>query len=152
MDSGQSMKQIGIVGLGLVGTALSRILMEKGQRVIGFDISEQAMEAAEAIGVVPAPSLHHVAETCSLLFLCLPNSDVVKDVMYGAARPVQAGRGQLTHDSTKQHRPSGLAAWCTPGHIICDMTTGHPCDMIQLAHELRARSVGYLEVMVGGSS
>lgn len=44
-------KEIGFIGLGRMGLNMSTLLVEKGYRVVGFDTSNEAREAAQSAGV-----------------------------------------------------------------------------------------------------
>ncbi|HKC18127.1 MAG TPA: NAD(P)-binding domain-containing protein, partial [Candidatus Dormibacteraeota bacterium] len=46
--------EIGFVGLGRMGGNMSLRLLKKGHRVIGFDLSSQAVQSYASKGTVPA--------------------------------------------------------------------------------------------------
>jgi 3-hydroxyisobutyrate dehydrogenase len=68
--------QIGLIGLGLVGSALSLRFVEGGFSVLGFD-SHPARSGSAASAAV-------VAETCRRIVLSLPTSDIVAAVVEAA--------------------------------------------------------------------
>jgi putative dehydrogenase len=82
-------KTVGIVGLGIMGSAISRNLVERGWRVIGFDIdAARTAELAQA-GVTIARDVAEVARATSIVMTSLPTPAAVIDV----ARAI-AGSGQ----------------------------------------------------------
>lgn len=105
---------LGIIGMGLMGSAVMRMTGAKR----GWDV--------DASRCVNAPNASDVTAHCDVVFLCLPNSDVVRDVLRAAA----------------------LRA----GQIIIDTSTGDPGEMAALGAELAARGVHYLDATVSGSS
>jgi 3-hydroxyisobutyrate dehydrogenase-like beta-hydroxyacid dehydrogenase len=108
----------GIIGMGLMGGALMKMLGAAEFPVRGWDLdASRCVEARTAADVFSA---------CDRIFLCLPNSDVVRHVLQGAE----------------------LRA----GQIILDASTGDPREMAALGAELAARGVHYLDATVSGSS
>lgn len=105
---------VGIIGMGLMGTAL----MKMTGAARGWDV--------DASRCVNAATADEVFEVCDVVFLCLPNSDIVRSVLSDAK----------------------LRA----GQILIDTTTGDPRDMAALGAELAAKGVHYLDATVSGSS
>jgi 3-hydroxyisobutyrate dehydrogenase-like beta-hydroxyacid dehydrogenase len=105
---------LGIIGMGLMGSAVMK--MTGASR--GWDV--------DASRCVNAPTANDVFEHCHVAFLCLPNSDIVRDVL--------------------------RAASLKPGQIIIDTTTGDPHEMAAMGAELNALGVHYLDATVSGSS
>jgi len=82
-------KTVGIIGLGIMGSAISRNLVERGWRVIGFDIdAARTAELAQA-NVTIAGDVGEVAREASIVMTSLPTPAAVIDV----ARAI-AGSGQ----------------------------------------------------------
>lgn len=122
---------VGIVGIGLVGTAIATRLLRAGFAVIGHDIDPARVDALVAAGGIAAGSPRDVASQASRVILSLPTTTVVRDVLTG---------------------PDGiLAADPLPGLVI-DTTTGDPVDTAALHGELWRRGVACLDAPVSGSS
>lgn len=121
---------VGVVGLGLAGGAIARRLIESGWRVSGYDIAAPARAAASAHGVAVVDQAAQLARPHSLLLLSLPDSDVVKRVLW----------------------EDGLAEHLTPGSTILDTTTGRPQDAADNAARLAERQVRFVDVTLSGSS
>lgn len=119
---------IGLIGLGLVGSALAERFNAGGYSVLGFDIDAARLEALRATGGQTARSAGEVAADCRLLVLSLPTSAVARAVLHEAA-PALGGQ-----------------------HIIIDTTTGDPRHAAELGRELAAHGVAYLDATISGSS
>ena len=122
---------IGLVGLGLVGSAMAERLIADQFNVIGFDIDPAKCEQLERLGAVAANSPAQVAEQTSRIILSLPDTDAVLQVVEG---------------------PGGiLKAKKAPSYII-DTTTGEPDKTAALANRLAGRDVYFLDAPFSGSS
>ena len=104
----------GIIGMGLMGSALMR--MTGAAR--GWDI--------DASRCVNALTAGEVFDHCDVVFLCLPNSDIVRSVVNSLS--------------------------LKPGLTLIDTTTGDPTEMAEIGTELMAKGVHYLDATVSGSS
>ena len=123
--------KIGLVGLGLMGTAIAESLLAQQFEVIGFDISPERCHQLENLGGRPVSSPAQVAGRVERLILSLPDTDVVLQVVEG---------------------PKGiLEAEPLPTHII-DTTTGDPEETMSLAQRLAERSMTFLDSTISGSS
>src|SRR5580704_5086515 len=73
-------KTVGIIGLGIMGGAIARNLVERGWRVIGFDTDPaKCAELAEA-KVVIVESVAHVAQNAPIHMTSLPTPAAVESV------------------------------------------------------------------------
>jgi L-threonate 2-dehydrogenase len=83
-------KTVGIIGLGIMGSAISRNLVERGWRVIGFDIdASRTAELAQA-GVIIAGDVAEVVREAPIVMTSLPTPAAVIDVagaIAGSAQP-----------------------------------------------------------------
>jgi 3-hydroxyisobutyrate dehydrogenase/glyoxylate/succinic semialdehyde reductase len=73
-------KTVGIVGLGIMGSAISRNLAERGWRVIGFDTDAVRRNDAAQAGVTAAENAAEVARDAPVIMTSLPSPAVVMDV------------------------------------------------------------------------
>jgi putative dehydrogenase len=81
---------VGFIGLGVMGSALSRLLLGTGRRVIGYDVDESALAAHQANGGERAASVAEVAERTEILVTSLPTVEAFRAVVGGdglSARP-----------------------------------------------------------------
>lgn len=83
---------IGFVGLGRMGGPMSGRLVDRGFKVVGFDLSADAAKAAEAKGVTLAASTRDVGAKADLVFVSLPTPDIVFNVVAGADGIASGGK------------------------------------------------------------
>ncbi|UCF16078.1 MAG: NAD(P)-dependent oxidoreductase, partial [Phycisphaerales bacterium] len=101
--------KIGLIGLGLVGTAIAESLLAQQFEVVGFDTDTERLQQLEISGGKSVPSPMDVAGQVERVILSLPDTDVTLQVVEG---------------------PAGiLEAKSLPKHII-DTTTGDPNETI----------------------
>jgi 3-hydroxyisobutyrate dehydrogenase-like beta-hydroxyacid dehydrogenase len=112
------METIGVIGVGLLGSAIAARLTAAGYGVLGYDILPERR--------LGAGSAQEVAGKCRTIFLCLPTSDVVAEVLAGIE--------------------------LTAGTTMIDATTGEPEAMAAMGARLAKASVDYLDATVLGSS
>jgi L-threonate 2-dehydrogenase len=124
------MAPVGIVGLGLLGSAVAVRLRAAGRDVVGHDVVAERQRALEAIGGRAAASAAEVAETADPICIVLPSLAAVEDVVLGAR---------------------GLAA-AARGRTIVQMSTISPALTERLARECAARGVGFLDCPISGTS
>jgi L-threonate 2-dehydrogenase len=85
-------KTVGIIGLGIMGSAISRNLVERGWRVIGFDIDAARRAEAAAANVTIAADVGQVARDASIIMTSLPTPAAVLDVAQAIANSGQSPR------------------------------------------------------------
>jgi L-threonate 2-dehydrogenase len=85
-------KTVGIVGLGIMGGAIARNLIERGWRVIGFDIDAARRAELAQAGVTIASGVDQVAHDAAIIMTSLPSPAAVEDVAHGIANSGQPQR------------------------------------------------------------
>jgi L-threonate 2-dehydrogenase len=123
--------RVGLVGLGLMGTAMSTRLLAAGRRVVGFDVSPEARAAHRARGGEVAGSPADVAEHCRLVILSLPSGEISRGVCLA---------------------PEGLVETGPPGMVVVETSTVDPEDAETLGAELDGRGFPFLDAALSGSS
>lgn len=118
----------GLIGVGLLGTALARRLLTAGFSVLGYDTDPAALMRLEAAGGAAAASAEAVARECSRIIFSLPGPAQV-------AETVRRIETQLS-----------------PGSLILDTTTGDPEQVEATAARLAGAGIAYLDCEIGGSS
>jgi len=73
-------KTVGMIGLGIMGSAISRNLAERGWRVIGFDTDASRKAEAAQAGVIIAGDAGEVARDAPVILTSLPSPAAVLDV------------------------------------------------------------------------
>jgi 3-hydroxyisobutyrate dehydrogenase-like beta-hydroxyacid dehydrogenase len=123
--------KIGLIGIGLVGTAIAESLLARKFEVIGFDIDSQRGAELEKLGGTSANSAAEIARQVEYVILSLPDTQAVRNVI---------------------EDPNGiLRAEPLPRYII-DTTTGDPQETIALAGRLAQRGIHMLDSTISGSS
>lgn len=122
---------IGVVGVGLMGIAISKRLRGAGFDVLGYDVDGAKLGALTTLGARAAGSLTELARACGTVVLCVFNTDQVEEVTGAllAARP--AGGPPLT--------------------VVCTSTVD-PDRIVALAARLPAERVRFVEAPVSGTS
>ncbi|WP_137890292.1 NAD(P)-dependent oxidoreductase [Ramlibacter sp. 2FC] len=120
--------RVGYVGLGAMGGALARRLMQS-RKLHVYDASPDVAKQFEAEGAVVAPSLPALARACDVIMMCLPTSAHVREALFGQ---------------------DGLSAGLSEGSIVVDQTSGAPDETRRLAVELQAMGVAMVDAPVTG--
>jgi 3-hydroxyisobutyrate dehydrogenase-like beta-hydroxyacid dehydrogenase len=122
------MDAVGLIGLGLIGSALADRLIAAGTHVVGWDINPERVAALREKGGEVARDAAEVFSRCSRVLLSLPSHQEVADVIQSAA------------------------ASSSRGLTIIDTSTGDPASTEKLAGMLRDRGISYLDATISGSS
>lgn len=122
---------IGILGTGLVGTALAEILLERGFLVHVWNRTAEKLRDLVEKGAVAEKTPARVGDACDRVFISVMTTGIVAELCEG--------------------RDGLLAAETPPRHIL-DTTTGDPDETIALAERLSRRGVGFLDATISGSS
>ena len=85
-------KTVGIVGLGIMGSAIARNLVERGWRVIGFDIDAAKRAELAAANIIIAADVAEVARDAPVIMTSLPTPAAVADVAQMIADSGQSPR------------------------------------------------------------
>jgi len=118
-------KSVGMIGLGLMGTALTERLLEAGYAVWVHNRTRQKAEPLVARG---ARWADNPLAVCDRVLISLYTTDTVEEVL------------------------RRLADGLRPGQILIDTTTGAPEQTARLGARLAARGVQYLDAPISGSS
>jgi 3-hydroxyisobutyrate dehydrogenase-like beta-hydroxyacid dehydrogenase len=121
---------VGLVGLGLVGTALAQRLVAAGHEVVGYDVRAEARAAFQAAGLRVGTTPKDIGAACPIVVLAV----------FDTAGAIDAIEG-----------PQGLAAGGVV-HTIVDCSTGIPEALAELAARLHGRGIDFVEAPLSGSS
>lgn len=89
-----SSRNVGLLGLGIMGSAMARNLMAAGFEVVGYDVSaERAADLAQA-GGRPVASPRKVAEAAEVIVSVLPSVQALVDVVHARDGLLAAGGAQ----------------------------------------------------------
>jgi 3-hydroxyisobutyrate dehydrogenase len=119
--------QAGFIGLGMLGSAIARRMIEQG---VALRVWNRTRAKAEALGAPVAASPAALLSETPIVFLCLRDSDAVASVLHG---------------------PAGLLHGAGGGRLIVDLTTNHFSPVVGFHAAARERGAAYLEAPVLGS-
>src|SRR5256886_8248674 len=85
-------KTVGIVGLGIMGSAIARNLIDREWRVIGFDIDAARRSELALANVTIAGDVRQLARDAPVIMTSLPNPAAVEDVAQAIASSGQSRR------------------------------------------------------------
>jgi len=88
-------RKVGLVGVGIMGSAISANLMKAGFSVIGFDVDMVRMQALSAAGGIAAGSPREVAEQANVVVTLLPGVDILHEVITARNGLIAAGNRKL---------------------------------------------------------
>jgi 3-hydroxyisobutyrate dehydrogenase-like beta-hydroxyacid dehydrogenase len=120
---------IGIIGLGLMGTALSESLIDAKETVVGFDVDAKRCEQLKASGGVVAASVRELAGQCQTIIIAVYSGEQVEAVL----GDIGSGAGSV--------RPV----------VICT-TTCAPDEIARLAGRATSARIPFVEAPISGTS
>ena len=84
-------QRVGVIGLGVMGTAMSGHLITAGYEVGGYDIDPTRMDALAAAGGTPRGSAAEVAADSDLVLFSLASVEALNDAAAGVAEGAHPG-------------------------------------------------------------
>lgn len=125
------MSKLGFVGLGAMGSRITKRLMSKGHEVTGFDIfpKEKAQDLINS-GMKWADSGRAVCQAADFTFSMVTNTAALQGASEG---------------------PNGLLAGLGPGKLLIDMSTVSPAVSRALAAKVREKGADMIDSPVSGS-
>ena len=66
--------KVGVVGVGIMGSAIAANLLKKGAAVVGYDVDARRMSELAAAGGAPADSASEVADQAEIMLTSLPSA------------------------------------------------------------------------------
>ena len=85
-------KTVGIVGLGIMGGAIARNLVERGWKVVGYDLDDARRAAMKQANITIAADVMGVARDAPIIMTSLPSAAAVEDVALAIAHSGQSPR------------------------------------------------------------
>jgi len=117
-------RRVGIIGIGIMGTAMMRNLARDGFEVVGYDTAETATARLTGAGGIAAASPRDVAEKAEILITSLPSVDAFEQVMAGQGGIASSnGRGQIVIECSTMPidvKARGEAQLAAQGKILLD--------------------------------
>lgn len=122
--------KIGFIGLGLMGHAATKALVERGHDIVGYDILADKIEAASAHGVRAAASPAEVAAHGDVVMVSVTSTDAVRAAVLGE---------------------TGVATIDGAGKVLIDLSTTEVPATLDMAERLNATNgMGWVDAPVSG--
>jgi 2-hydroxy-3-oxopropionate reductase len=121
---------IGFIGLGIMGKPMARNLVKAGFNVLVYNRSRDDIDALVSEGpqFSAASSPREIAEKTRVIITMLPDSQDVRDVVFG----------------------SGMLDAVTDEHLLIDMSTIAPATSVEVNSALRERGARAVDAPVSG--
>ena len=118
--------KLGFIGLGIMGAPMAGHLLKAGHRLF---VNTRSKVAAELAGATVCASARQVAEQADIVFMMLPDTPDVAQVLFGE---------------------SGVAAGLAAGKTVVDMSSISPIETKAFAARINALGCDYLDAPVSG--
>ena len=118
----------GMIGLGNMGGRIARRLRDAGLPVQGYDRSSSQ---AAASGIAAAGSISELAAAVDVVFLSLPDSGAVEEVVFG---------------------DGGLLERARERQIVIDLSTAAPSSTVKIHAALGERGVAFVDAGISGGA
>jgi 3-hydroxyisobutyrate dehydrogenase-like beta-hydroxyacid dehydrogenase len=125
------MKRIGIVGVGLLGSAVAKRLLEAKFQVTGYDTRQEQITALAARGMSGADSIAELARRADAIFTILPSLHSVEETILGSG---------------------GLIETAPDDSTLIQMSTISPDLTRRLGAAAAERNLGFLDAPMSGTS
>ena len=123
------MKNVGVIGLGDMGSGLAKNLIKSGYNVIGMDLKADRLAAFEAMGGQTAATYAECAEASDAVFVMVMTGQEAKEIILGA-------------DGLVSHLPKG-------GAVILSATV-KPREAREIGDEMEGSGVHLIDTPVSG--
>ncbi len=123
------MFRIGFIGLGIMGKPMAGHLTKAGDALYVHSRTSVSVDALAALGAIPCKSPKEVAERSEIIFLMLPDTPDVEQVLFG---------------------PDGVFKGIKSGSTVVDMSSISPVETRKFAERLRGQGVEMLDAPVSG--
>jgi 3-hydroxyisobutyrate dehydrogenase len=122
--------QLGFIGLGTMGGAMAANLLKAGWGATVNDVRHEAA-ARLAAGATWADTPAAIAETCDVIFSCLPDLHAIEAVAFG---------------------PDGILSRVRPGTALFEMSTNSPALVRHLHAAFQAKGAHILDAPISGGA
>jgi 3-hydroxyisobutyrate dehydrogenase len=120
---------VGIIGTGLLGSAIAKRLVLSGHKVLVYNRTRQKAESLKNLGIQVMDSPKELAEKCDLVITILKDSQVVEQMAFGTNGIIQG-----KHD----------------GLIVADMSTISPISSRKIAKKFTDNGISMIDTPVMG--
>ncbi|MCY7320123.1 MAG: NAD(P)-dependent oxidoreductase [Ramlibacter sp.] len=122
--------RIGFIGLGIMGSAMTQRLLERGWSVTVWNLEPEAVPPLVEAGAIGAATPADVTAASDIVILCVLHTQAVESCVFGA---------------------QGVAKAASAGKILIDHSTADPAATREMAARLRhASGMGWVDAPVSG--
>jgi 2-hydroxy-3-oxopropionate reductase len=123
---------IGIIGVGVMGSAIATRFLERGRTVHLRDMDPQKLAPLVAHGAIAMESVTALTQASDVIITSLNTAEIVEAVLFGA---------------------DGIAAAAKPGQLVIDMSSIDPKATATLADRLaREAGMAYVDAPLSGGA
>ncbi|MDR0623630.1 MAG: NAD-binding protein [Treponema sp.] len=122
-------RTVGFIGLGVMGQAMARNLSKKYPGLLVYDTDRVKMDSLPKDTTVAAEDIPDIARRCDLVFLSLPTSAVVREVICGG---------------------EGIIRYMKKGGVVADTSTTEVSAVKAIAAELEKQGLHFADTPVSG--
>ena len=122
-------KKIGFIGLGVMGKPMSLNLIKAGYSLLVFDINPKPVQKVVTAGAMKGISPKQIGENCEIIFIMLPNSLYVEEVITGE---------------------NGVLEGAKSGSVIIDMSSISPITAKKVYEIAALKGVEMMDAPVSG--
>jgi 3-hydroxyisobutyrate dehydrogenase-like beta-hydroxyacid dehydrogenase len=124
------MATVGFVGLGVMGGTVTKLLLDAGHTVHGYNRTREKAQWLVEAGLVLEDTPRAVAEKVDVIFSMVTNTKALDAIATG---------------------PDGILAGLKPGQVWVDSTTGSPSNSRRLAGDVEALGAKLLDAPISGA-
>jgi len=129
------MPTVGLIGAGLMGSAIAQRLVGAGNEVLAYDVDAQKRSAIGAVGAIPQASLGAVISRCEISVICVFSTAQVAAVIEGPGGALET-----------------MAGAERGARVFIVTSTCDPDELAALASRVEPRGAHVLEVPISGTS
>lgn len=130
MASTATPTEIGFVGVGNMGSLMSKHLMDKGHKVTVFDLNKSAVNELVKKGAKEASSVAEIGANCKRVFTMLPNPEIISNTYLG---------------------PDGLLSKASSSTVFVDSSTIDPGTAQTVHKAAAAKKIKFFDAPVAGA-
>jgi 3-hydroxyisobutyrate dehydrogenase len=132
MKTGRHKDTVGFVGIGKMGLPMASRIAAHGYPLHAYDISAAAIKefSSRVADAQAAKTLAEIGRTCKVVILMLPDSDVVKRVLFS--------------------EKDSLAAHLSRGSLVIDMSSSNPSVTREIGPQIKETGVDFIDAPVSG--
>jgi 3-hydroxyisobutyrate dehydrogenase-like beta-hydroxyacid dehydrogenase len=94
------MEQVGFLGVGAMGGAIVARLVQNGVPVLAYDPNAEVLERARSRGAATAESVLDVVNRVEVVFACLPNAQICRQVALGPGGVLEGSKVRIYADTS----------------------------------------------------